>query len=41
MKTTISIEETTRDALKRRGVKGETYDTVILRLLDCEDKYVK
>ena len=31
--TTIPITKDTRDALKRYGYKGETYDTIIKRLL--------
>ena len=31
--TTIRILKTTRDALAPLGVKGETYDEIILRLL--------
>ena len=38
MKTTISIEETTRELLKEYGIKGETYDNLILRLLKEIDK---
>jgi hypothetical protein len=32
--TTIQIAEETRDALKRRGRKGETYDDIIKKLLE-------
>jgi hypothetical protein len=38
MKTPISIEETTRELLKEYGIKGETYDNLILRLLKEIDK---
>lgn len=31
--TTIQIAEKTRDELKRRGKKGETYDDIIRELL--------
>ena len=34
MKTTISIEKTTRDKLKQRGTKDETYDSIILKLME-------
>ena len=34
MITTIKLEDTTRDALKEIGKKGETYNQIILRLLD-------
>jgi hypothetical protein len=33
-KTSIQIEDTTRDKLKEIGKKGESYDTIIIRLLD-------
>jgi len=36
--TTISIKKTTRDALKEVGKKSETYDEVILRLVDSFKK---
>jgi len=32
--TTIQIAEETRDMLKRRGKKGETYDDIIRKLLE-------
>lgn len=32
-KTTIPLEEKTRDRLKRFGMKGETYDDICRRLL--------
>jgi len=34
MRTTILIEQTTRNELKTRGKKGETYDDVIKKLLE-------
>ncbi len=34
VKTTISIEEETRDRLKKLGTKGETYDEILNRLID-------
>jgi len=34
MKTTISIEKTTREKLKKIGTKDETYDSIILRLIE-------
>jgi hypothetical protein len=39
MITTIRVNQKTRDMLKRIGKKGETYDQVILRLL--EEKFYK
>jgi hypothetical protein len=33
MKVVIKVEDTTREALKRIGAKGETYDDIIQRLL--------
>jgi hypothetical protein len=36
--TTIQIRKTTRDELKKLGIKGETYDTVIRRLLETSKK---
>ena len=38
MKTTISIEETTRDRLADVGKKRETYDKIINDLLDLYAK---
>ena len=32
--TTVQLEPGTRDRLKQAGVKGETYDQVMNRLLD-------
>jgi hypothetical protein len=38
-KTTIQLEEETRDRLKGFGKKGESYDDIVLRLMDFyEDK---
>jgi hypothetical protein len=31
--TTIRLTEDTRDKLRQQGSKGETYDTIILRLI--------
>ena len=39
MITTIQVNRKTRDMLKRIGKKGETYDQVIMRLL--EEKFYK
>lgn len=36
--TTIQIRKSTRDELKKLGIKGETYDTVIRRLLETAKK---
>lgn len=33
VKTTIQIDTHTRDLIKERGEMGETYDDVLLRLL--------
>jgi transcriptional regulator len=33
-RTTISLEEETRDRLKALGQKGETYDELVNRLID-------
>lgn len=38
IKSTILIKDTTRERLKNRGIKGETYDSLINRLLDHEGK---
>jgi hypothetical protein len=35
--TTIQIKKETREKLKKLGVKGETYDAVIARLVDFYD----
>jgi hypothetical protein len=36
--TTIQVRKSTRDELKKLGIKGETYDTVIRRLLETAKK---
>lgn len=36
--TTIQIDAEVRDELKRRGMKGETYDDIIRRLLRKSEK---
>lgn len=36
-KTSIQIEDKTRDKLKEIGNKGESYDTIINRLLKDHD----
>jgi hypothetical protein len=33
-KTTIQLEEETRDRLRGFGKKGESYDDIVLRLMD-------
>ena len=33
-KTTIQLEEETRDRLKGFGRKGESYDDIVIRLMD-------
>lgn len=38
IKSTILIKGATRERLKHRGVKGETYDNLINRLLDDEEE---
>ena len=35
MSTTIQIEKGTRERLKRFGHKGESYDDIIERLINC------
>jgi hypothetical protein len=35
--TTIQIKKETREKLKKLGVKGETYDMIIVRLVDFYD----
>lgn len=37
-KTSIQIEEETRDKLKGIGKKGESYDTIINRLLKAHEE---
>jgi hypothetical protein len=41
MKTTIQIAEKTKEYLQSMGKKGETYDTIINKLLQCvsREKY--
>lgn len=39
--TTIQITKTTRDELKKHGIKGDTYDKIIRRLLELADKSSK
>lgn len=39
--TTIQITKATRDELKKLGIKGETYDTIIRRLLELAKKSSK
>jgi hypothetical protein len=34
MKATLKIEATTRDALAKLGAKGDSFDAIIVRLLD-------
>jgi len=36
--TTIQLTTDTRERLKSKGVKGETYDQIINRLLEAEEK---
>ncbi len=36
--TTIPLSKTTRDQLKKYGRKGETYDELILRLLEIAEQ---
>ncbi|MGH9972990.1 MAG: DUF7557 family protein [Nitrososphaeraceae archaeon] len=33
-RTTIVVDTSTRDKLKRFGIKGETYEEIILRLMN-------
>jgi hypothetical protein len=37
-KTTIQLEEETRDRLKGLGKKGESYDAIVLRLMDFYER---
>jgi len=39
--TTIQITKATRDELKKHGIKGETYDIIIKRLLELAKKSSK
>jgi hypothetical protein len=34
VRTTIVVDTSTREKLKQLGAKGETYDGIILRLID-------
>ena len=34
----IKVRESTREQLKKAGIKGETYDTIIKRLLEKGEK---
>jgi len=34
MNTTINIDATTREKLKKFGTKGETYDEILLNLME-------
>ncbi|MFH1588815.1 MAG: hypothetical protein ABIA76_05765 [Candidatus Diapherotrites archaeon] len=38
MATTILVQEKTRDLLKEFGRKDETYDEIIMKLMDATDK---
>ena len=37
-KTTIQLEEQTRDRLKGFGKKGESYDDIVIRLMNFYEK---
>ena len=39
--TTIQITKATRDELKKHGIKGDTYDGIIKRLLELAKKTSK
>lgn len=39
--TTIQISKATRDELKKHGIKGDTYDEIIRRLLELATKTSK
>lgn len=43
MATTISVDEDTRDQLKKLGEKGESYDDIVKQLIDqyIESRYQK
>lgn len=43
MATTISVDEDTRDQLKKLGEKGESYDDIVKQLIDqyIEGRYQK
>ena len=34
----IKVRESTREVLKRHGIKGDTYDTIINQLLEAADE---
>ena len=38
MKTTIAIDEETRDRLKKHGSMGDSFDTVINRVIDAYEE---
>jgi hypothetical protein len=40
-KTTIQLEESTRDRLKGFGKKGESYDDIVIRLMDIAEGKIK
>jgi hypothetical protein len=37
-KVTVKIEASTRDRLAKLGAKGDTFDTIIVRLMDDQHK---
>jgi hypothetical protein len=37
VKTTILVEEQTREILKKIGTKGQTYDQIIIKLMQRKD----
>lgn len=39
MSSTIFIKTTTRERLKRLGIKGQTYDDVINQLIDIKNAF--
>lgn len=43
MATTISVDEETRDRLKKLGEKGDSYDDIVKQLIDqyVENRYSK
>ncbi len=40
-RTTLVVDTSTREKLKKLGLKGETYEDIILKLLDHWEKTVK
>ena len=38
--TNIRVKKATRDRLVKFGIKGETYDDIITKLMDIAEKYV-